>query len=484
MTKLASAASSGATTITVVDNLNWEVGDVIAMPQLPVAEAPTVTTNPFIATVTSVSGNTLTLNTGLPHAYPAGAEVAKVNRSIVLRTATTSGVNLITAASGQTVRVTGLKWLSFLGTAAAHFIFPSEFYNLSVIEYVSYPPNYAVQPQLSSVVGNVPRVKYCFGNMFQFTYPHIAIHEGGVLGGHTFLAGGYTPPLVENARVWNAYIYSNLSQKVVFRNCVFTNFVARASTVYYFEDCIFYGYAALVMYGSPVTYITIARNCKFYPLSQLGYSTTYRPRFDWLYDGGVILADYINCEFYGTWVEPFSFVDWIGFNVPKVKFVNKRVGNTLVKEQEFQAGGVITADETMLPPGSNVEYTLKFAPKNPNMPIVYDILLQPKSKIAVYFRHDGSSSLLNALIAIVDITRQYVVDPLNVQQYINCLNYPANQWNSGIVENPDESTKILRLMVRGTAGQVWFYCIALTINLSGQISLDITEETSEVEIYD
>ena len=490
VTKLASAASSGATTITVVDNLNWGVGDVIVMPQLPAAEAPSTATNPFIATVTNVSGNTLTLSAGLPHAYPAGAEVAKVNRSIVLRTATTSGAHVVTAASGQTIRVTGLKWLSFLGSGSNHLFYPVEFHNLSVIEYVSYPPNYSVYPHLGSPVGSVPRIKCCFGNMFQFSSPHIATHEGGVICGAFFLAGGYTPPLVENARVWNAYAYGNNSQKVVFKNCVFTNFVARASMAYHFENCIFYGYTAMTNYGTTVTYITTARNCKFYPLSQLGYSTTYRCRFDWGSVGGVILANYIDCEFYGTWVEPSTFQDWAIYRVPRARFINKKVGATTIPFQEFTVGGIITADTTDTPSGSNLPYTLKFEPKNANLPLAYNFLIPPRQVVSIYFKRTSAISYAKA--RVIEIKDEFVSDPTTPTPIseIDLASYPADTWLKLEITNPTNNGAVLQVLVKGTSGElkIGFSGIGVAIQemtpLGGVDSLLLNLPMRIVEVQD
>jgi hypothetical protein len=151
----------------------------------------------------------------------------------------------------------------------------------------------------------------------------------------------------------------------------------------------------------------------------------------------------MDCEFYDTWVEPFSFFDPSLPHLSKVRFVNKRVGSTVIKEQEFQAGGVITSDEATLPPEGAFSYSLKFEPKNPNLPIVYDIPLPPKTRMFVYFRHDGSPSLRDALIAVVNLADQYVADPLSVaMESVDCLTYPANQWNFVVMktwETPQKS---------------------------------------------
>jgi hypothetical protein len=182
----------------------------------------------------------------------------------------------------------------------------------------------------------------------------------------------------------------------------------------------------------------------------------------------------MDCEFYGTWVEPFSFFDPSLPHLSKVRFVDKKVGSTVIKEQEFQAGGVITSDETILPPMVNIGYSLKFEPKNPNLPIVYDIPLLPRTRIVVHFRHDGSTSLQDVLISIVSLTDQYVADPLSVPaERFNCLSFPANVWDRFVAENTENTPKILRVMVRGTGGTAWFAHVATPIILTDPITINI-----------
>jgi hypothetical protein len=112
ITTLASSADSGATQITVSEDLNWQVGDFVMLPRLPTAEAQTSTVLPHLAQVTAVSGNTLTLSTSLPHDYPALAWVAKVNRPITLyfTNNSTSYFAIVGAASSDIAIVSGLRW--------------------------------------------------------------------------------------------------------------------------------------------------------------------------------------------------------------------------------------------------------------------------------------------------------------------------------------------------------------------------------------
>jgi hypothetical protein len=296
------------------------------------------------------------------------------------------------------------------------------------------------------------------------TYDTVVRHIGGVLSSNRPLYGTRGSIAIENAHIWNWYPFSNAANKVSIKNCTIFNFCPRPTAYHVVEDSTIYGLQMFSNYGAAYLNRNIFRNCRFYNYSTLGYSTTLRNRFDWFNRGGLVLADYQNCELYNTWVEPYAFSDAFGYDLPRVRFVNKKVGSTVIKEQEFQAGGVITSDEATLPPEGASAYSLKFEPRNPNLPIVYDIPLPPKTRVVVYFRQDGSPSLRDALIAVVNLADQYVADPLSVaMESTNCLTYPANQWHFVVIENMENTAKILRLMARGTAGTVWFMSLASPI---------------------
>jgi hypothetical protein len=489
ITTLASSTASGATQITVSKNLNWQVGDWVMLPRLPSAEAQTsaTITLPFIAQVTAVSGNTLTLSAPLPHDYPAGAWVAKVNRPITLHFTNNSPSYhvIMSVGSSDYIIVSGLRWVWFIasGTAAGYFLVRANVYDDNV-SYTTILPHYINTNAFYLLVRLTnPTAYYHCGIHLQATQ-HFR-HVGGVLSATQSFLGSVGNIAIENAHIWNWYLWGNLSNKIRIRNCTIFNFCPRFSVYHIVEDSIIYGLHLFQNLSTPYLNRNIFRNCKFYNYSTLGYSTTFRNRFDWLDRGGLQLADYINCELYGTWVEPYTFSDAFGYDLPKVRFVNKKVGSTVIKEQEFQAGGVITSNEATLPPEGASAYSLKFEPKNPNLPIVYDIPLPPKTRMFVYFRHDGSPSLQGALIAVVNLADQYVADPLSVaMESVDCLTYPANQWNSVVIENMGNTAKILRLMAHGTGGAVWFMSLASPIFVAEPIDIDISEDELEVDISD
>jgi hypothetical protein len=484
VTTLAAAASSGATQITVTDNLNWQVGDYIVMPRLPLSEEGTM--NPaggafaFLAQVTAVSGNTLTLSASLPHNYPAGAWVAKVNRSIVISHLSPNQERFTGTASGSNrLTITGLQWVFWFSRSGsvAHTFDGQMVLSCTKISYMTLLPH-SVASLARFVFPSNPTpfiIEYPAGIILSSSSPASVISKGGVIMHTAYLFRVEFYPRVEDAYVWNF----NLTQgsgdaigRVEFRRCKFFACAPFWTGAVYISDSDIWGFHH--SWGREVQVIT--RNCRFYNYSHLGYSTSLRNRFDW-YRNNPLLSIHQNGEFYGTWVEPSDFTPIIGSELPKVRFVNKKVGSTVIKEQEFQAGGVITSDEMTLPLEGASAYSLKFEPRNPNLPIVYDIPLPPKTRMFVYFRHDGSPSLLDALIAVVNLADQYVADPLSVaMESVDCLTYPANQWNFVVIENMENTAKILRLMARGTAGAVWFMSLASPIFVAEPIAIDITED--------
>jgi len=464
-TKLASPASGGATTITVVDNLNWEVNDVIVMPRIG-GEVIYGPYHPFMARVTAVDGNTLTLSSALPHSYPAGAEVAKVNRTVVLSRAGGWWHEAI-MNMGEPANLTGFKWFFFYSWTGA----VNDFAHLNSqidgeIEYVSLPPNFFNYYFGSLYVGDTPSrttprgIRYHFGVPIQYdgVDKRNAINQNSLICGRFYVKGMTSPPIIENSKGWNLQIYGNLSQKIVFKDCTITGFYAFPGMAYYLENCTIYGFSFFTLTYAPAMHIINARNCKFYPISELGYSTTNRNRFDWEQDGNVI-ANYYNCEYYGQWVEPWDFRNRLGYDVPRVRFINKKVGNTIIKSQEFQIGGIITSDETMLPPDSNVEYTLKFEPKNPNLPIVYDVRVKPREQIEVWFYRGTGIDV--AKVQIVELVDEFVANPLDVVplQELDLTNYTAGQWHRVVIHHALNKEAILRFIVKGSAGSsLWVAC--------------------------
>jgi hypothetical protein len=459
ITTLASSAASGATQITVSENLNWQVGDFVMLPRLPSVEAPSSAILAHLAQVTAVSGNTLTLSASLPHAYPAGAWVAKVNRPITLYFNNNAASNYLfgNAAAGVYLNVTGLRWawLQVSGTSTNYFSVGTNL-NDNNISYNSFPPHYLATNTIHTGIFTEPTTIYyhCGAPIQGTNYP--TRHVGGVLTFHIVFFGTRYPTLIENAHVWNWYPFGNYSNKVSIKNCTIFNFCPRQSVYHIVEDSTIYGLHIFQNFATPYLNRNIFRNCKFYNYSSLGYSTTLRNRFDWFDIGALALADYLDCELNGTWVEPFTFVDNFGYDMPKVRFVNKKVGDTIIKQQEFQSGGIIQTEETELPPPSLLPNpaTFKLTPKNANLAVVKDFLVAPRQKLLVAVKR--TNNLTNASIRLVSLSEQFVSNPeISGSDAIDLSSIVADTWHLLVLENDSDEIKIVRVLAKGTTGNLY-----------------------------
>ncbi|MDT7878423.1 MAG: G8 domain-containing protein [Candidatus Caldarchaeales archaeon] len=477
ITTLASSAASGATQIIVSENLNWQVGDYVMLPRLPGAELPTSVISPFLAQVTAVSGNTLTLGTSLPQAYPAGAWVAKVNRPILLYfTNNNSGYYFFGgAAAGNYLNFTGLRWLWFQvsGTTPAYLAYYARFYD-SNISYNTLLPHYLSTSSVASAQVYYPTIYYHCGVPFQSINAPVK-HVGGVLTSSHYVLGSRYNISIENAHVWDWYPQGNLSNKVSMKNCTIFVFCSRMSLYHIVEDSTIYGLNYYQNFTVPYLSRNVFRNCKFYNYSSLGYSTTYRNRFDWGYIGGLILADYLNCELYDTWVEPYTFSDAIGYDIPKVRFVNKKVGSTVIKEQEFQAGGIITTTDGLLPPDVPLKatYSYRFEPKNPNLPLVYRFPLNENDNLLeVWSYADTSQYSIPAGCRVEIVPQSYGLQPDPWGSDIPRLAFApipaANlQWQKVAVFAPYTWEKAVgQILVRGSSGAIWLVWRSRRVSLS------------------
>jgi hypothetical protein len=188
----------------------------------------------------------------------------------------------------------------------------------------------------------------------------------------------------------------------------------------------------------------------------LGYSTTLRNRFDWIATGGLVLADYQDCELYDTWVEPYSFNDAFGYDTPKVRFFNKKVGDTVIKEQEFQAGGIIQSEDTEVPPPSLLPNpaTFKLTPKNLNLALVRDFFVAPRQKLLVAVKR--TNNLTNASIRLVSLSEQLVSNPeASGSDAIDLSSIQPNTWHLLVLENDSDEIKIVRVLAKGTTGALY-----------------------------
>jgi hypothetical protein len=467
ITALASSASSGATQITVSENLNWQVGDWVMLPRLPSAEAQTSVVAPFVAQVTAVNGNTLTLSSALPHDYPVGAWVAKVNRPITLHfnNNSTSYNVIANATSSDYLTVSGLRWvwLYAQGTAAGYFLMRANVYDSNPSYTTVLPHHIGVNVFYSFVNMAYPTVSYHCGVYMQ-AIQHTR-HVGGVLSAAQSVFGSVGNIAIENAHIWNWYVGGNMTNKVRIRDCTIFNFCPLRGVYHIVEDSLLYGLHIFQNFTTPALNRNVFRNCKFYNYSALGYSTTLRNRFDWGDMGGLVLADYQDCELYDTWVEPYAFADAFGYDLPKVRFVNKKVGDTVIKEQEFQAGGIIQTEETETPPTSLMPNpaTFKLTPKNGDLAVVKDFLVAPRQKFLVAVKR--TNDITNASIRLVSLSEQFVSNPENSgSDAIDLSSIVADTWQLLVFENDSNEIKIVRVVVRGTSG-------ALFIAVQNQVML-------------
>jgi hypothetical protein len=172
--------------------------------------------------------------------------------------------------------------------------------------------------------------------------------------------------------------------------------------------------------------------------------------------GGLVLADYQDCELNDTWVEPYEFSDAFGYDLPRVRFVNKKVGDTLVKEQEFQAGGIIQSEENEVPPPSLLinPTNFKLTPRNPNLAVVKDFLIAPKQKLLVAVKR--TSDLTNASIRLVSLSEQFVSNPeTSGSDAVDLSSIQPDTWQLLVFDNDSNEIKIVRVLAKSTSGALY-----------------------------
>jgi hypothetical protein len=458
ITTLASSAASGATQITVSEDLNWQVGDFVMLPRLPTAEAQTSTVLPHLAQVTAVSGNTLTLSTSLPHDYPALAWVAKVNRPITLyfTNNSTSYFAIVGAASSDIAIVSGLRWfwLYTPSTAAGYFLMRANVTDSNPSYTTILPHHINTNVFYSTVSMSYPTVSHhCGAYMQAIQHTH---HVGGVLSATQSLFGSVGNISIENAHVWDWQAAGNFSNKVSMKNCTIFNFCPRQSVYHIVEDSVVYGLHFYQNFSTPYFNRNIFRNCKFYNYSALGYSTNFRNRFDWHARGGLVLTDYLDCELNDTWVEPYAFADAFGYDLPRTRFVNKKVGDTVIKEQEFQAGGIIQSEENEVPPPSILTNptTFKLTPRSAHLAVVKDFFVAPKQKLLVAVKR--TSDLTSAAISLIPLSEQFVSNPeTTTGEMIDLSTIAADTWQLLVFDNDSNEIRVVRALAKGTSGALY-----------------------------
>jgi hypothetical protein len=259
------------------------------------------------------------------------------------------------------------------------------------------------------------------------------------------------------------------------KNCTIFNFCPRQSVYHIVEDSIIYGLHVFQNFSTPYFNRNIFRNCKFYNYSALGYSTTLRNRFDWFQRGGLMFADYQDCELNDTWVEPYTFADAFGYDLPKVRFVNKKVGDTIIKEQEFQSGGIITTTDGLLPPDIPLKatYSYRFEPKNSNLPLVYQFPLNENDNLLEVWSYADTSQYpipSDRRVEVVPQSYSLQSEPWGSDiPRLGFAHIPAAnlQWQKIAVFAPYTWDKpVAQILVRGSSGAVWLVWRSRRISLS------------------
>jgi hypothetical protein len=139
-----------------------------------------------------------------------------------------------------------------------------------------------------------------------------------------------------------------------------------------------------------------------------------------------------------------------------LRFINKKVGSTVIKEQEFQSGGIIQSEENEVPPTSLLPNpaTFKLSPKNPNLAVVKDFPVAPRQKLLLAVKR--TSNLTNASIRLVSLNEQFVSNPeTSGSDAIDLSSMVADTWHLLVLENESDEIKIVRVLAKGTSGNLY-----------------------------
>jgi hypothetical protein len=158
-----------------------------------------------------------------------------------------------------------------------------------------------------------------------------------------------------------------------------------------------------------------------------------------------------------------------------VRFVNKKVGSTVIKEQEFQSGGVITTTDGLLPPDIPLKasYSYRFEPKNPALPLVYQFPLNENDNLLeVWSYADTSQYPIPSDRRVEVVPRSYWLQAEPWGSDIPRLGFApipaANlQWQKVAVFAPYTWEKgVGQILVRGSSGAVWLAWRSRRVSLS------------------
>jgi hypothetical protein len=165
----------------------------------------------------------------------------------------------------------------------------------------------------------------------------------------------------------------------------------------------------------------------------------------------------------------------MGHSTPKVRFVNKKVGSTVIKEQEFQAGGVITTAEELFPPDAPLKstYSYRFEPKNSNLPLVYQFPLNENDNLLEVWSYADTSQYpipSDRRVEVVPQSFQMQSEPWgsDIPRLAFAPIPAANlQWQKVAVFAPYTWDKpVAQILVRGSSGAVWLVWRSRRISLS------------------
>ncbi|MEM0238432.1 MAG: G8 domain-containing protein [Ignisphaera sp.] len=464
-TTLAAPASSGSNTIVVAEDLNWQVGDYIYMPRA--AEVVGAPIYPFGATVNAVTQNqdgtyTLTLSTTLPQNYIAGTHVAKANRLIrIIDVNTTISYYTFNSAANH-VPVTSLKWVEFNRAGSVYGVFANPYFitsNPYYAEYLSTTPAGINSGFITTTtVTNICVLYRCVGMLLYITSGQW-LYFSECVGGGLWSMVAHAAIHANNCILFTPYLSGNASNQVIITNSICYAPTIASSISADFINCTFYGLSFLQNYNVAYSSIAKFKSCTF----RYGCDGTSRPRFDWRsYNTAQRWLELIDCQFYDTWVEPSAFSSNAALPehrgshpLPLVRFINKQTTSGTIAEQIFRAGGIITSNDSDVPPHlSNVAYSLDFAPRNASgFPLVYDIPLPPGGEVVI--AHKYVSGDVYARIQVLargdEVLLPTIVTPL---QEITLTR--ETSWAYIKISNPSNAARIVRIWVhRGTSDGVW-----------------------------
>ncbi len=442
-TTLAQDASSGATQITVSENLNWRVGDWIMLPR-GVAAWSSIVASPFFAQVTAISGNTLTLSSGLPHNMPAGTPIFKINRTI----------HIINRGSIAVVRNEGgnyftlgasLQWVSVYQTNdnSSGALFRTHSPD-GYVRYCAVAPTGSFPTIVTGGLTTATIVERCitgYWNMFYNQPSQIrqsVIHSSIQATGEDYaqfdecilvdvaVRGNLSCVIeVKNSDCWGVTIQG---MAAIFRNCVFSNLYAQQN------------------YSVPSLRRTLFERCVF-KNSPFGYPCG----IGWGAKNGQVMDDFIKCEFVNTLTASFNFGAYPDIDAYE-RFVDcYGAGSAGFTNHKYTKRGIIAIDTVERPEGW--EHTLRFERKNPYLDL-REMWELSAGKYLLEFVHKQSASGFNITLEAVALSEKYAETPTD--PLWSTVLPQSTSWRQDRVFLVVSEPFVLRVRVeKGTTGTAW-----------------------------